>query len=57
MTKSIFIATAEPYSGKYIVALGLANMLLGKTKKIGYFKPIINIDPVEGKDGHIQTIR
>lgn len=56
MTKSIFIATTEPYSGKSIVALGLVNMLLGKTKKTGYFKPIINIDPAEGKDGHIQTI-
>lgn len=56
MTKSVFIATTEPYSGKSIVALGLVNMLLGKTKKIGFFKPIINVDPAEGKDGHIQTI-
>jgi len=56
MTKSIFIATTEAYSGKSVVALGLVNMLLGKTKKIGYFKPIININPAEGKDGHIQTI-
>ncbi len=56
MTKSIFIATSEPYSGKSVVALGLVNMLLGKTKKTGYFKPIINVDRGEGKDGHIQTI-
>lgn len=56
MTKSVFIATTEPYSGKSVVALGLVNMLLGKTKKIGYFKPIINADREEGKDGHIQTI-
>jgi phosphate acetyltransferase len=56
MTKSIFIATTEPYSGKSIIALGLVNMLLGKTKRIGYFKPIINIDPEEGKDAHIETV-
>jgi phosphate acetyltransferase len=56
MTKSIFIATTEPYSGKSMVALGLVNMLLGKTKRIGYFKPIINVDPSEGKDAHIETI-
>lgn len=31
-------------------------MLLGKAKRIGYFKPIINIDPAEGKDGHIETV-
>ena len=56
MTKSVFIATAEPYSGKSIIALGLVNMLLGKAQKVGYFKPIINIDPAEKKDGHIETI-
>src|SRR5947208_11456674 len=56
MTKSVFIATSEPYSGKSIVALGLINMLLGKAQKIGYFKPIINYDPRDKKDPHIQTI-
>jgi len=56
MTKSVFIATSEPYSGKSIVALGLINMLVGKAQKIGYFKPIINFDPREKKDPHIETI-
>jgi phosphate acetyltransferase len=56
MTKSVFIATSEPYSGKSIVALGLINMLLGKAQKIGYFKPVINCDPREKKDPHIETI-
>lgn len=56
MTKSIFIATTEPYSGKSIVALGLVNMLLGKTQKTGFFKPVINTDPAEGRDAHIETI-
>lgn len=56
MTKTIFIATAEPYSGKSIVALGLVDMLMHKAQKIGYFKPIINADPKEAKDAHIETI-
>src|SRR3954451_720723 len=56
MTKSIFIATTEPYSGKSVVALGLVNMVLGKTRRIGYFKPVINIDPLDGKDTHIKTV-
>jgi phosphate acetyltransferase len=56
MTKTIFIATVEPYSGKSIVALGLVNMLLGKARKIGYFKPIINYNPKEKQDVHIDTI-
>jgi len=56
MTKSIFIATTEPYSGKSVVALGLVNMVLGKTSRIAYFKPVINRDPVDGKDPHVETI-
>ena len=56
MTKNIFIATAEPYSGKSVVALGLVNMLLGKTQRVGYFKPIVNFDPTEQKDVNVQTI-
>jgi phosphate acetyltransferase len=54
--KSIFIATAEPFSGKSIVALGLVDMLLSKTQKIGYFKPIINQDPKIKADSHIETL-
>ena len=57
MSKCVFIAVSEPYSGKSIVALGLMNMLLSKTKKVGFFKPIVNTDPAEKTDGHIDTIR
>jgi phosphate acetyltransferase len=56
MTKNVFIASTEPYSGKSIVALGLVNMLLGKAQKVAYFKPIINPDPKEKKDVHIDTV-
>jgi phosphate acetyltransferase len=54
--KTIFIATAEPFSGKSIVALGLVDILMSKTNKIGYFKPIINHNSSEKKDLHIETI-
>jgi phosphate acetyltransferase len=56
MSKNVFIATSEPYCGKSIVVLGLVNMLLGKTKKVGYFKPIINTGPEERKDDHIAAV-
>ena len=56
MTKTIFIATTEPYSGKSIIALGIVNMLLAKARKVGYFKPIINDDPKVKKDVDIETI-
>jgi len=56
MSKSVFIASSEPYSGKSVIVLGLVNMLLGKTKKLGYFKPIINDIPEGKKDNHIHTV-
>ena len=56
MSKNVFIATSEPYCGKSIIVLGLINMLLGKTKKLGYFKPIINGGAGEKKDSHIATV-
>jgi phosphate acetyltransferase len=56
MSKNVFIAASEPYCGKSIIVIGLVNMLLGKTQKIGYFKPIINDGPEEKKDDHIATI-
>ncbi len=54
--KSIFIATAEPFTGKSIIALGLVDMLLANAQKVGYFKPIINHKPEEKVDTHIDTL-
>jgi phosphate acetyltransferase len=56
MTKAVFIATAEPYSGKSLVALGLVNMLLGQARRVGYFKPLIDHDPTQQVDPHLATI-
>jgi phosphate acetyltransferase len=56
MTKNIFIASAEPYTGKSVVAFGLINMLLAKTKKVGYFKPIIAQEDAESKEPHVEAL-
>ena len=56
MTKAVFIATAEPYSGKSLVALGLVNLLLGQARKVGYFKPIIDNDPAQRIDAHLDVM-
>ena len=56
MTKNVFIASAEPFSGKSVVALGLVNMLLGKAQKVAYFKPIIHSNSSTKKDVHIETV-
>ncbi|TRX16068.1 phosphate acetyltransferase [Flavobacterium franklandianum] len=56
MNKAIYIATSEEDSGKSIVTLGLMSMLIGKTAKVGYFRPIVE-DFEEGDlDNHIDTV-
>jgi len=55
MTNAIYLTTTEPYSGKSIIALGLVNLLAGKTEKIAYFKPVISREDGE-KDSHLEMI-
>lgn len=56
MNKAIYIATSEESSGKSIITLGLMSMLIGRTAKVGYFRPIVE-DFEEGKmDNHIETV-
>jgi len=56
MSKAIYLATTEPNSGKSIVTLGMMQLLLGKTAKVGYFRPIID-DFDKGRiDDHIDTV-
>jgi len=56
MSNAIYITSSTAFSGKSVMTLGLINMLVGKTKKIAYFKPIV-YEPLEkGKDVHIETI-
>lgn len=54
--KAIYITTIEPHSGKSIVSLGLMKLLLGKTPKVGYFRPIIDDLKDDKIDNHINTI-
>ncbi len=56
MNKGIYIATLEPNSGKSIVSLGLMRTLLGKTAKVGYFRPVIDDSKGDSKDNHINTV-
>jgi phosphate acetyltransferase len=56
MSKSVYIATNEPDSGKSIITLGLMRLLLGKTNKVAYFRPIIDVHPDVEIDNHIETV-
>jgi len=55
MTNAIYLTTTEPHAGKSIIALGLMNLLVARTEKIAYFKPIISTDRPE-QDSHLFTV-
>ncbi|GAA4847106.1 phosphate acetyltransferase [Algivirga pacifica] len=56
MAKSLYISTAEANSGKALLSLGIMEMLLRKSSKVGFFRPIIS-DPEDGrKDEDITLI-
>ncbi len=54
MTKNLYIAAAEAYSGKSLIALGIMNILLRNLKQVGIFRPIVNLS--QGNDPHIELI-
>ena len=55
MSKAIYIAAIESDSGKSLVSLGLLRMMLTKSSKVGYFRPIINVVKDHKYDDHTNT--
>jgi phosphate acetyltransferase len=56
MTSSLYLSTTEPRSGKSLVVLGILDLILKKTTRIAYFRPIIQ-DPIDGKhDNNIDLV-
>ncbi|ATA73714.1 MULTISPECIES: phosphate acetyltransferase [Capnocytophaga] len=54
MNKSVYIITSDAYSGKSLVTLGVMQMIMRNTAKVGYFKPIL--ESKTQKDNHITTV-
>jgi phosphate acetyltransferase len=50
MANSLYIASAEPYSGKIIVSLGVMSALQKTTTNIGFFRPIARPYRLQGTD-------
>jgi phosphate acetyltransferase len=55
MSKAIYITTIESDSGKSLVSLGLLRMMLTRSPKVGYFRPIINKTKNDAFDNHTNT--
>ena len=56
MNKSIYLATVEPYSGKSLVSLGITELLLRKTSRVGVFRPVIGVASHEERDKNIDLL-
>ncbi len=58
MIRSIFISSAEPYSGKSLVTIGVFEAILRRTPKVAFFKPVIRNPRKKGdQDKNIELIR
>jgi phosphate acetyltransferase len=56
MTNAIYLTTSEPYSGKSLVSLGITELLLRRTPKVGIFRPVIEEPPDKGCDKNIDLL-
>jgi len=52
MPSTVYVSTIEPLAGKSLISLGLIDLLLRKSAKIGYFRPIIH----DEEDAHLSLI-
>ncbi|WP_017304736.1 phosphate acetyltransferase [Spirulina subsalsa] len=56
MTHSLYISINESKSGKSLIALGIIELILRKTTKVGFFRPIIGSHHPEEADKDIKLI-
>jgi phosphate acetyltransferase len=56
MSNSIYLATTRPHSGKSLISLGITELLLRKTNRVGVFRPIISLQSEGGRDKNIDLL-
>ncbi|MFN2164868.1 MAG: AAA family ATPase, partial [Anaerolineae bacterium] len=54
--QSVYIATTQPYSGKSLVSLGITEMLLRRSNRVGVFRPVIGTDSPGERDKNIDLL-
>ena len=53
---SIYLTTTEPHCGKSLVSLGIVEMLLRRTQRVGVFRPVISGDSPDNRDKNIELL-
>ncbi len=56
MTSSLYISTTEAGSGKALISLGIMELILRKTNKVAFFRPVIRKTPDGRQDEDINLI-
>lgn len=56
MTSSLYISTTEAGSGKALISLGIIELILRKTSKVAFFRPVIRKQPSGKPDEDINLI-
>jgi phosphate acetyltransferase len=56
MTRSIYVSTVEPGCGKVIISLGLVELALRQTSRVGFFRPVIQTPEAGKRDEDIDLI-
>ncbi len=56
MTSSLYISTTEAGSGKALISLGIIELILRKTNKVAFFRPVIRRQPYGRQDEDINLI-
>ena len=56
MTSSLYISTTEAGSGKALISLGIIELILRKTNKVAFFRPVIRRQPCGKQDEDINLI-
>jgi phosphate acetyltransferase len=56
MSNSIYLATTEPHCGKSLISLGITDLLLRRTSRVGVFRPIIGTQFADERDKNIDLL-
>jgi phosphate acetyltransferase len=56
MANSLFIATLDRHSGKSLVSLGIMELLLRRTSRVGIFRPVIGAQSAKERDKNIDLL-
>ena len=56
MTSSLYISTTEAGCGKALISLGIIELILRKTNKVAFFRPVIKKHPCSKQDEDINLI-